>query len=98
MKNKYILAVASFFFAQAAMALSPDVEAQYPAPWISEFNFEITKAMTQAKVKQCGIIKYRVSRNSNSEFLVACSSDGTTWSSYMVWPKINKVMGPYTMD
>lgn len=90
--------MASCFFAQGVLALSPEVEKQYPAPWVTDFNFEITKALTQAKVRQCGIIKYRVSSGSDSEFLVACSSDGDNWKAYMVWPNIDKVMGPYPLD
>lgn len=96
--KKIGLFFAAAFFAQAALALSPEVEKQYPAPWVDDFNFNITKTLTQAKVRECGIIKYRVAYNSSSEFLVACSSDGTTWKTYMVWPNTGKVMGPYSMD
>ncbi len=83
---------------QTAFALSSEVEEQYPAPWVTEFNFALTKALTQAKVRGCGVIKYRVAKNSDSEFLAACSNDEKSWKAYMVWPNINKVMGPYPLD
>lgn len=74
------------------------VKEMYPGPWVYEFNTSITGALVQAKVKGCGIYRYRVSRNSDSEYLVYCSRDNESWKAYMVWPNINKVMGPYDPD
>lgn len=91
----------AFFFlmsSQFALALSSEVEKTYPAPWLHDFNFEITKSLTQAKVKQCGIIKYRPSVENEGEFLVACSSDDANWKAYMVWPRTGQVLGPYSLD
>jgi hypothetical protein len=94
--NRLLLAVITLapFCAVAEETLSE----MYPGPWAYDFDNRITGALVQAKVKGCGIYRYRVSRNSNSEFLVYCSRDDEHWKAYMVWPNINKVMGPYQPD
>jgi hypothetical protein len=85
----------------ALLPLAASAEAlkeMYPEPWVYDFNNSITGALVQAKVKGCGIYRYRVSRGSESEFLVYCSRDNENWKAYMVWPNISKVMGPYAPD
>ena len=79
-------------------ASAESVKDMYPGPWVYDFNNNITSALAQAKVKGCGIYRYRVSRSSNSEYLVYCSRDNEIWKAYMVWPNISKVMGPYPPD
>ncbi|WP_339503956.1 hypothetical protein [Pseudomonas sp. RL_105y_Pfl2_101] len=79
-------------------ASAESVKQMYPGPWVYEFNNAVTGALVQAKVKGCGIYRYRVSRSSDSEYLVYCSRDNENWKAYMVWPNINKVMGPYEPD
>lgn len=78
--------------------VSSEISAKYPGPWKTDFNMKVTKALTQYGARGCGIIIYRVSKDSKSEYLAACSSDNRDWKAYMVWPNIDKVMGPYTLD
>lgn len=92
-------------FALLAAAMSPALAAagdsiatQYPGPWVYEFNTPITRALVAANVSGCGIYRYRVSRESSSEFLVYCSSDNENWTAYLVWPNLEKVLGPYPPD
>ncbi len=81
------------------LAMGEDSIAQkYPGPWVYDFNTPITTALVGADVSGCGIYRYRVSRESSSEFLVYCSSDNENWTAYLVWPNIEKVMGPYPPD
>lgn len=75
-----------------------EIESQYPGPWKTDFNMKVTKALSQYGARGCGIIIYRTSRNSESEFLAACSTDNENWKAYMVWPNIGEVMGPYTLN
>ncbi len=77
---------------------SKTVSDMYPAPWRYEFNTEITRTLVAAKVSACGIYRYRVSRDSNSEYLVYCSRDNKHWLAYLVWPNISKTLGPYQPD
>ncbi len=74
------------------------VASKYPGEWNWAYNAAISSSLAQAKVKGCGITRYRVSRESSSEFLVYCSSDNERWKAYIVWPNINKVLGPYQPD
>ena len=32
------------------------------------------------------------------EYLVYCTQDGKTWTAYLVWASIKKIMGPYPPD
>jgi len=91
------------FLVSAALLLpfgaqAESVEDKYPGDWNWEYNTAISASLAQAKVKGCGIIRYRVSRDSSSEFLVYCSNDNENWKAYLVWPNINKVLGPYQPD
>lgn len=80
------------------VANAESVQDMYPGPWQYEFNTEITTALVVSKVKGCGQYRYRVSTRSTSEFLVYCSRDGEKWLAYMVWPKLEKALGPYQPD
>lgn len=79
-------------------AQAESVASKYPGEWNWEYNTAISASLAQSKVRGCGITRYRVSRDSSSEFLVYCSSDNENWKAYIVWPKINKVLGPYQPD
>ncbi len=70
---------------------------RYPGPWTSDYSLEISKALVQNDVRGCGIYKYRKSAINNGEYLVYCSPDpeGKTWTAYMIWVPLNKLMGPY---
>ena len=70
---KYTLIKSIFVLPFAVQAET--VADRYPGPWESEFNFEITKALTKAKVGSCGTFKYRASSMNKGEYLVYCTSD-----------------------
>lgn len=89
---------AAFFALFSGVLSAATLSEQYPAPWVYEFSNTITTALVEAKVKGCGIYKYRVSSGSKSEFLVYCSRDNENWKAYLVWPNIHKVLGPYAPD
>lgn len=91
----------ALLFAAVAPGLSSagqSVDRQYPGPWRYEFNNQITRALAAADVSGCGIYRYRASRNSSREFLVHCSNDNKNWTAYMVWPNLDKVLGPYQLE
>ena len=95
MRGKLFVALASLLSGEV---LASSLSDQYPGPWVYDFSNTITTALVEAKVKGCGIYKYRLSSGSKSEFLVYCSRDNEHWKAYMVWPNIHKVLGPYTPD
>lgn len=96
------IAFAIFFISSSAVADSPNVnstiEDRYPGPWKTEFNMAITKTLSKNGARGCGIIKYRESAKDKNEFLAVCSTDNKNWDAYMVWPNINEMMGPYTLN
>lgn len=96
------LAFAICLFSATALADSPDVnstiENRYPGPWETDFNMSITKTLSKNGARGCGIIKYRESAKDKDEFLAVCSTDNKNWDAYMVWPNINEIMGPYSLD
>lgn len=80
------------------IAFAQTVAEMYPAPWVNADNPSITRALSEAGVSGCGKYRYRVSSSSKSELLVYCSRSAKVKDAYMVWPNINKVMGPYPPD
>lgn len=95
--SKCALIIMSIFTLSLA-AQAETIAERYPGPWEYEFNFEITKALTKAEVGSCGHFKYRASSMDKGEYLVYCTSDSKNWTAYMVWPNIEKVLGPYQVD
>lgn len=71
---------------------------RYPAPWRDDSHLEISKSLAWNKVRGCGEFKYRASRQDKDEYLVYCTADGSTWTAYLVWSAIHKVMGPLQAD
>lgn len=67
----------------------------YPGPWRDEFNIPISRTFVQNDVTGCGQYKYRASSESPAEYLVHCSRDGKKWTAYIVWSRIEELMGPY---
>jgi hypothetical protein len=68
---------------------------QYPGSWTSDFNMEITKALSKNGVGGCGEYEFKVSPNSSSEYLVRCTRDGKTWTLYQVLTTSGSVSGPF---
>ena len=71
---------------------------KYEANWHTEFHRGISQALIKGQVRGCGEYKYKENARHRSEFLVRCTLDGKNWTAYLVWPKINKIMGPYKTD
>lgn len=95
--SKHALSIMSAFILSLT-AQAETVAERYPGPWEDEFNFEITKALTKNEIGSCGHFKYRASSMDKGEYLVYCTSDLENWTAYMVWPNIEKVLGPYQTD
>mgnify|MGYP007022264338 CR=1 FL=1 len=71
---------------------------RYPGPWVSDVDLAITRALIRNNVSGCGQYKYRSSSQNSGEYLVYCSRDGETWTAYIVWPNVEKAMGPLAPD
>lgn len=82
----------------STMAAAESVGEMYPGPWRSDANQSIKKVLAAQGVEGCGKYRYRVAVESTSEFLVYCYRGNTPMAAYMVWPNINKVLGPYQPD
>lgn len=80
------------------MAAAESLSEIYPGPWRSDANQSISRALAEQDVEGCSKYRYRIAAKSNSEFLVYCYRGGAVKSAYMVWPNINKVLGPYQPD
>jgi len=74
------------------------ISQRYPGPWHDTFNKEITMALGKNNIGRCGEYKYRESSQDKGEYLVLCSSDGTKWVGYLVWPLTGAVTGPLAKD
>ncbi|CAK15054.1 hypothetical protein; putative signal peptide [Pseudomonas entomophila L48] len=91
-------------FAAVLAAVSLEVAAEaiyekYPGPWVTTANAQIESALERLGADGCYKYKYRASRDSESEFVVYCASRGSGWNSaYLLWPNIDRIMGPYPTD
>jgi hypothetical protein len=74
------------------------IDQRYPGPWKEDFHVGITRALAINKIEGCGQYKYRQSSNMDNEYVVYCTRDGKTWVSYLVFPQIEKALGPYSID
>jgi hypothetical protein len=71
---------------------------RYSGSWQEEFNIGISKLLVSKKISGCGQYKFRESSIDKNEYLVYCTSDGSNWAAYIVWPNIGEVTGPHTPD
>lgn len=87
-------------WAAAAMtsASAQTMAQRYPGAWASAANIDITKALAKNEIRGCGEFYYRAAAGSTNEFLVYCTRDSKTWTSYLVFTSSQKVMGPYGLD
>lgn len=90
------------FLMKTAIAQSENSNAEYlkewSGPWIEDINIQIARTLVKNNVKGCGEIKYKESTKTRSKYLVHCSSDGKYWKSYLVWPSLGEVHGPYKAE
>ena len=71
------------------------VDAIYHSKWKTPTDKEIVEigiTLAGNHVSFCGEYYIKKSFNSDSEYLVACTSDGKGWNYYQVWPHINEVI------
>ena len=52
--------------------------------WSYDFQVELTKLLASQRVRGCGQYRYRIGITNKDLYIVACSSDGTTWTTYRV--------------
>lgn len=68
---------------------------RFPGPWQSSVNERLNKLLAANNVTGCETPHWRTYHNEPStELLVYCSPDGKTWTAWLVWGSIKKVMGP----
>jgi hypothetical protein len=58
------------------------------SPYGSEYS-EIGKIIVQNGIKVCG--EYYVKEIESTEFVIACSADGTTWDYFVVYTSLDKI-------
>jgi hypothetical protein len=97
-----LLVYASFIGFWVAIIPSPSyaqsLAERYESTRRTDFHTAITQALVANNVRGCGEYKYRESRTDEGEYLVYCTQDGKTWTAYLVWASIKKIMGPYPPD
>lgn len=78
---------------------SPTKVERFPGPWQERIKGTgIAKTLVAHDVRGCGFLKFRESSRDKNEYLVYCSRDFENWRAYLVWPRINKVTGPFSPD
>ena len=70
-------------------------EESYPAPWQTDANVKISRALVANQVSGCGEYIYRQHRRDPMAYLVHCSRGGAIWTAYLVDIKSGSVDGPY---
>ena len=76
----------------------PTIAERYPGTWHTSFSIPISKVLVKNKITSCGEYKYRPSSLNPGEYLVYCTRDGESWTSYIVWPNIGKASGPHRIE
>lgn len=71
---------------------------RYESTWRTDFHTGITQALIANNVRGCGEYQYRESRTDKGEYLVYYTQEGKTWTAYLVWASIKKILGPYPPD
>ena len=69
-----------------------DDKKTYSLSWrepVGSEELDISRIMIKNNIKGCGA--YYVKEVTNSEFVVACTSDGKSYTYYVVYTKINKI-------
>lgn len=96
---KIKILVAATLVAISLQAIAEEIYEKYPGPWVTTPNEQIESALERLGAEGCYKYKYRTSRDSKSEFVVYCASQGSGWNAaYLLWPNIDRIMGPYSPD
>lgn len=78
----------------ASCGPEPTLGERYPPPWRENVNIELIKALAKNRVRGCGEMWWRESSRNAGEYLVYCTSDGKSWTTWVVWINASKVLGP----
>lgn len=74
------------------------ISKQYENQWHEDARPDIVICLTRNHVSGCGYFLYKESISTHGEFIVNCYSYDNSSRSYLVWPVINKIMGPYPIE
>ena len=79
----------------AACGKKETMAERFPGPWQSSKNERLAKLLAANNVTGCEAPYWRTYHDEPStELLVYCSTDGKTWTAWLIWGSIKKVMGP----
>src|SRR4051794_34627689 len=73
-----------------------DYSKEYPGPWRDPTS-DVIITLAHNGAHDCGEFYERLAASSSPgapDYLVACTPDGRQWFGYLVWPSIDKAMGP----
>lgn len=77
---------------------SGELADDYPGAWQSDAPGNIIRALAVNNVRGCGEFHHKASVRNSGEYLVYCTRDGQTWTSYLVWPNVDRISGPARPD
>lgn len=77
---------------------SGELAYDYPGAWQSDAPGDIIRALAVNDVRGCGEFHHKASVRNSGEYLVYCTRDGQTWTSYLVWPNVDRISGPARPD
>lgn len=69
---------------------------QYPGHW-QEPTGDVMRTLARNHVAGCGEFYQKPAAFAQAEYAVACTRDGKNWNVWLVWPVIDKVLGPDPM-
>ena len=77
---------------------APTLEESYSGPW-SVPTGEVAVSLARNGAKNCGEFYQKESSTTKGEFAVACNASKSDsgppiWVVYLVWPRIDKAVGP----
>jgi len=71
------------------------LEQSYQTQWQERAHVGITRALTDAQLRQCVRYKYKRNTDEQAHFLVRCTADGRTWKTFLVDTEAGHALGPY---
>ena len=88
---KFILiAIVALILFKACSDSGTGTKADTTAP--VDVQYEIAKVIASNKMSGCGEFTWTANPGQSSEYTVKCSSDGTNWTTYTVWTKVDKIV------
>ncbi len=71
------------------------LEQSYQKQWQERAHVGITRALSDAQLRQCVRYKYKRNNAKQARFLVRCTADGRTWKTFLVDADRGYALGPY---